>query len=76
MQKRTTRITAVRRAAIAGAASTALIAGMIAPAGAQPAENPVMSEAPGAPRRRPSRTCRNCRAPAPPPRCRRFRSCP
>lgn len=49
MQKRTTRITAVRRAAIAGAASTALIAGMIAPAGAQPAENPVMSEAPEAP---------------------------
>ena len=49
MQKRTIRITAVRRAAIAGAASTALIAGMIAPAGAQPAENPVMSEAPEAP---------------------------
>ena len=48
-RKRTTRITAVRRAAIAGAASTALIAGMIAPAGAQPAENPVMSEAPEAP---------------------------
>ena len=48
MQKRTTRITAVRRAAIAGAASTALIAGMIAPAGAQPAENPVMPEAPAA----------------------------
>lgn len=49
MQKRSTRIAAVRRAAIAGAASTALIAGMIAPAGAQPADNPVMPEIPDAP---------------------------
>lgn len=49
MQKRSTRITAIRRAAIAGAASTALLAGIAAPAGAQPADNPVMPEIEGAP---------------------------
>ncbi|MFD5869096.1 hypothetical protein ACFWGD_10880 [Corynebacterium sp. NPDC060344] len=47
MRNNTTRTAAVRRAAIAGAASTALIAGVIAPASAQPAENPA-PEAPAA----------------------------